>query len=772
MRKAVFVFLISMIVILTACELDTFEIEPKGTLKLIFGEFQSRSWEPSISMRVDSYSISGTGPGGRTFSEETDLSAITIPDLYIGTWEICVIAKNNDGIAIGDGVATITIQPNILQSQVIEVVEYGGPGSFSLSITWPIKSADNPMVDVYLQREGASEPTIDELIPIDRTGNFSKKYSNINAGFYRIIIGFLDGANRRKYSTARSVRIVQGQETEGHLTLTDRDLNVVGDLSITITNTIRQSFNVSLSPQNITIGEGSSQLFTATASVAGPLLYSWYLDGELQIQGSENTHSFPQGLELGSHSIDVIASLSGVQASDSAKLQVEEAAYIDLELTKLSGVGPNRLVYRYIAGLEGSLSSVIANSSVIARGDPFALRIATADGEIDVYLIGGFDSAFPTTGGGDSGPNHLLTSYLSTSRLTEVPTELSVEGTSQLDFLSSIIIESDLEDALGNAYGFFCPDEDTAYTYTASIDQDSQPGTFIKGSIEIYPVMLRESSPYSGTQIGTYRVNINFKVAYLVYQRVYKVLYDGNEATYGEGPQYSLAGMGGVGAAINDSEDDPYYFEKSGFQFFSWNTESDGSGTTYYGGSEIAPEPSWDMTLYAQWIPVFPVEELSTGYIFYENPFYRTDGWRYLEAAKEFQNANASWSSSLSTLIGTENGLGTGDTNSQIIVQTSGEIETFARLAQNYESGSAGWYLPSVEEAMHAALALHSYYPRYSEFLTSSESGAETLYSVYMYDDSLSVSDYREKSDYSNRYMNYLPIRKLDAAMNPIPIVL
>lgn len=771
MRKAVVVLLISMVVVFSACELDTFAIEPKGSLKLTFGALQSRSWEPSISMHVDAYSISGTGPGGRAFIQESNEETTIITDLYHGFWEIRVVAKNAIGEAIGEGFGSIEIQPNRLQTKVIEVQEFAGAGTLNLSISWPLESADNPMISVSIVRVGSGTRIIDEVFTAETTGTFSRNFTNLAAGYYEVAVGFLDGLNRKKFGTIQSVRIVQGQTTQGTLALTNRDLDVVGDLELTVHSFIKQSFGVSLSPESIAISEGTTQLFTASASIPGNLYYAWYIDGEFEISGTDTTFSVPHNLALGSHTVDVIASLSGVSASASADVQVEEAAYIDVELTRLSGTGPDKLEYRYSAGVEGSLSPAIPNSTVIARGDPFALRVATADGEIDVYMIGGFDSAFPTTGRGDSGPSHLLTLYLSASRLTEVPTELSVDGTSQLDFLSSIIIESDLEDELGNAYGFFCPDEDTAYTYTASIDQDNQPGSFIKGVIDIYPVGLWESSPYSGIQLGTYHVNINFKVAYLAYQRVYKVLYDGNEATYGEGPQYSLAGMGGVGAAINNSEDDPYYFEKSGFQFFSWNTESDGSGTTYYGGLEIAPEPTQDITLYAQWIPVFPVEERSTGYIFYENPYYRTDGWRYLEAAKEFQSGNASWSSSLSTLLGTVKGLGTGDTNSQSIVQSSGGIDTFAGLAQNYEGGSAGWYLPSVEEAMHAALALHSYFPMYSEFLTSSESGAETLYSVYMYGDSLSVSDYRDKNDYSNRYSNYLPVRKLDENKNPISSV-
>ena len=40
-----------------------------------------------------------------------------------------------------------------------------------------------------------------------------------------------------------------------------------------------------------------------------------------------------------------------------------------------------------------------------------------------------------------------------------------------------------------------------------------------------------------------------------------------------------------------------------------------------------------DHTLYAEWGTPFPFEGKAGGKVFYENPYYERDGWRYLEAA-------------------------------------------------------------------------------------------------------------------------------------------
>ncbi|MCR4647991.1 MAG: InlB B-repeat-containing protein, partial [Lachnospiraceae bacterium] len=62
---------------------------------------------------------------------------------------------------------------------------------------------------------------------------------------------------------------------------------------------------------------------------------------------------------------------------------------------------------------------------------------------------------------------------------------------------------------------------------------------------------------------------------------------------------------------LEDPEDfDDYFkrylvenrFTRSGYEFYNWNTEADGSGTSYVDGAEIKTEDSC-LTLYAQWIP-------------------------------------------------------------------------------------------------------------------------------------------------------------------------
>jgi len=773
MRKAMLVLLISMVVVFSACELDTFEIEPKGSLKLTFGALQSRSWEPSISMDVDSYSISGTGPGGRSFIQESNEESTVITDLYHGLWDIRVVAKNGTGEAIGEGFGSVEIQPNRLQTKVIEVQEFSGTGSLNLFISWPLESADNPMISVSIVRVGSGTRIIDEVFTAETTGTFSRNFTNLAAGYYEVAVGFLDGLNRKKFGTIQSVRIVQGQTTQGTLALTNRDLDVVGDLELTVHSFIKQSFGVSLSPESIAISEGTTQLFTASASTPGNLYYAWYIDGEFVISGTDTTFSVPHNLALGSHTVDVIASLSGVSASASADVQVEEAAYIDVELTRLSGTGPDSLRYRFEGGFLGDISSILPGSTVIARGDPFALRVDTQSRDVDLFAIGGFDRPVEYENDFYEISNEIMIN-LPFSMLSDIPAQVVHQENADY-VINALHIGISVEDDLGNSYSVYLPEDSSPLIYTARLDTEAPVGSFLHGSMTISSSPLYLESESSSTMVGTYSIGIDFKISYLAYKRIFQISYNGNGATYGQGPRFSIAGLGEVTSADNIPFDFPnqpsYYFRKDNSHFTSWNTEPDGSGITYYAGALMVPEPTQDRILYAQWISPYSPIVRDSGYIFYENPNYLQDGWRYLEAARDWQGGSeiASWSNSSESPVGTSIELGRGDDNSVAIVQTSGTTETFAEFALNYMGGSAGWYLPSVEESIRAMLALQSNFPNI-QIISSTECSDSTFYRVQMTYGGVIGVNTCEKANYSNTHGNYLPVRKLDTDMNPIPV--
>jgi len=87
------------------------------------------------------------------------------------------------------------------------------------------------------------------------------------------------------------------------------------------------------------------------------------------------------------------------------------------------------------------------------------------------------------------------------------------------------------------------------------------------------------------------------------------------------------------------------------------------------------------------------------GYVFYDKGSY-SDGWRYLEAAAVDQAMFLEWYNGEMTEIGAKGkAVGTGKSNTQIIVKKQGEGQYAAWLCVIYRGGGkSDWFLPSYDE--------------------------------------------------------------------------
>jgi hypothetical protein len=88
------------------------------------------------------------------------------------------------------------------------------------------------------------------------------------------------------------------------------------------------------------------------------------------------------------------------------------------------------------------------------------------------------------------------------------------------------------------------------------------------------------------------------------------------------------------------------------------------------------------------------------GFIFYENPNYANDGWRYLEAAPFDQSAGAHWGCFRQPIEGARGlAVGTGEQNTRDMLAGCAEPGTAARLCADLSvNGVRGWFLPSRDE--------------------------------------------------------------------------
>ncbi len=88
------------------------------------------------------------------------------------------------------------------------------------------------------------------------------------------------------------------------------------------------------------------------------------------------------------------------------------------------------------------------------------------------------------------------------------------------------------------------------------------------------------------------------------------------------------------------------------------------------------------------------------GLIFYVNPNYITDGWRYLEAAPGDQSKEIQWYNGRHLTMGaTATAVGTGEANTQTIVNIQGTGNYAAQRCNDMTlGGCSDWFLPSKDE--------------------------------------------------------------------------
>lgn len=132
------------------------------------------------------------------------------------------------------------------------------------------------------------------------------------------------------------------------------------------------------------------------------------------------------------------------------------------------------------------------------------------------------------------------------------------------------------------------------------------------------------------------------------------------------------------------------------------------------------------------------------GHIFYDKGSY-SNGWRYLEAASVSTEwtTGKEWSSDATLIGGTETGIGTGQSNTTLIVawlNSHGETDRAAQLCNALtQGGYSDWFLPSKDELNLMFTNLHNIVTPVGDFAdtwywSSSEYDAISAWTQYFAD--------------------------------------
>ena len=246
----------------------------------------SRTLLPSDSTLLDvtRYTVSGTGPNGKTFTKSSDNSSVEIEGLTIGEWTVTAKGLNREGTELVSGTKTFRLT-STATPQTIVLDTLIGTGSFSFSLDWSLCDVASPAMEVYLTGPDMSS----DEVPLEITMNTMTKTATVSetlsAGSYKVRVLLKDGS-QLVAGLVEAVRISNGTSTSGSHTFHFNELGPTTLMYFTdATGTpIRGNLTASGNPESFLDGLQYTYLFSFTepdnVSTEG-LSLDWYYDGSL-----------------------------------------------------------------------------------------------------------------------------------------------------------------------------------------------------------------------------------------------------------------------------------------------------------------------------------------------------------------------------------------------------------------------------------------------------------------------------------------------------------
>jgi hypothetical protein len=292
------------LVILASCSMLGTGVEgDEGSIAITVSDSMARTLLPPIDMTPVTFDISGTGPGGKTFSQSTPSSSFIASKLVFGTWNVTVSAKNAGGTVIGRGTGTAVVVTGQQTPLAITVAPLPGTGTLDLDVTWTAADVQTPSIDAQLL------PSTGSAIPlVFTTGARSAGClkTGLAAGYYTLTLKLLDNGVL-VMGAVEVVRIVTGQTTAGLFDFTQVNKGS-GGITVSITPAKGDPIAVTLTGQSATLATGASMTVTAAVPAGvGNVTYVWYVNGESKATGSNASPSFTLGstLAAGFYRLDV-----------------------------------------------------------------------------------------------------------------------------------------------------------------------------------------------------------------------------------------------------------------------------------------------------------------------------------------------------------------------------------------------------------------------------------------------------------------------------------
>ena len=293
----------------------------------------SRTIMPAAAlMETRKYSVSGTGPAGKSFgpiiSAETSISVDAVD---VGSWTISAKALNAENNELSSGSGDFFIGRG--QNNVTVVLDsMTGNGSLQLDLTWDedITYLDDIRMDISVYDISGNEiSSLSRNADIDDSDGITVLIPLI-AGCHVVSVRVYDDDGSLDVGATDAVRIIAGTRSTGTLHLQASNPNPTGELTISFDNRVGvpMGFYLDYSPKIIAEGQNVTliaQHGTLPSSIdTSSLTYQWYVDGVLFSSGTSSTCGIVALYGLHRYDVIVRSNVAGTMCGASLMLNVTE----------------------------------------------------------------------------------------------------------------------------------------------------------------------------------------------------------------------------------------------------------------------------------------------------------------------------------------------------------------------------------------------------------------------------------------------------------------
>jgi surface protein len=310
--------MIMLLLIISSCEFPPgIESRTGGGLVISINSITSKTLEPPIDMEASSYLIAGSGPDGAAFSQTVSDGYLVIEELVPGEWTVEASALNADGISIGWGSGTVTVQAEVRNTLYFSVYPHSGFGSLSLTLNWDDVNIADPQIEAQLVP--ASGPARNLEFSINGRSAVCTA-DDVSAGYHTLVLKLFD-ESELVMGAVEVARIAADYTTEGSYIFYQTG-EETGAIEVNIGIDMNDPLEVGIIGAEETKPENSllvleSEIFNYDENAE----YVWYVNGNSADTGS--TYVFSSVWPQQFYRIDVIAFSADGKRAGSANAVIE-----------------------------------------------------------------------------------------------------------------------------------------------------------------------------------------------------------------------------------------------------------------------------------------------------------------------------------------------------------------------------------------------------------------------------------------------------------------